>query len=90
MIAQGYDPMDQNQFMQFVASQGGGFGGGNQNSASPHPHAGGGFQAPQGPGGEQGGFGGNMDGYSPQQLAIMQGTQGQQGGRGRGRGRGRW
>lgn len=75
---------------------GGGFGVGNQNRASPHPQSNQGFPPPQGPGGQhsqgdQGGFGGNTDGYSPQQLAIMQQQQqgGQGGGRGRGRGRGR-
>ncbi|KAK3051961.1 hypothetical protein LTR09_006915 [Extremus antarcticus] len=71
----------------------GGFGGSNPNSVSPHPQGGQGFQPPTGPSaqnqqGDQGGFGGGMDGYSPQQLAIMQ--QGQGGGRGRGRGRGRY
>ncbi len=71
--------------------QGGGFG---QNTASPHPQSGQGFQPPQGPAhqgqqGDQGGFPPpNMDGYSPQQLAIMQ-QQGGMGGQGGGRGRGR-
>ena len=78
----------QNQQQGYGQQGGGGFGGSN----SPHPHAGHGFQPPQGPGGQfdQGGFGGNIEGYSPQQLAIMQQQGGQQGGRGRGRGRGRW
>ncbi|KAK3714945.1 hypothetical protein LTR37_007435 [Vermiconidia calcicola] len=74
------------------AQQGGGGGGGFGGSASPHPQ-GQGFQPPQGPSshnqqGDQGGF--NTEGYSPQQLAIMQQQQqGGGGGRGRGRGRGR-
>ena len=100
MMAQGYDPMDQNAFMTFMMSQGygppggpgGGFGSGGQNSTSPLPQGGQGFQPPQGPGGgDQGGFGGNMEGYSAQQMAIIQGQQqGGHGGRGRGRGRGRF
>ncbi len=100
-MAVGLDPTDQNAFMSFMMSQGmgppgagGGFGGSNPNSVSPRPQGGQGFQPPQGPGGhhgggDQGGFGGNIEGYSPQQLAIMQQQQGGQGGRGRGRGRGR-
>ncbi|KAK5165476.1 uncharacterized protein LTR77_009005 [Saxophila tyrrhenica] len=73
--------------------QRGGFGGSNPNSVSPRPPGGQqGFQPPTGPsaqnqGGDQGGFGGGMDGYSQQQMAIMQGGMG---GRGRGRGRGRY
>lgn len=72
--------------------QGLGFGGPRVPSGSPHPQ-GQGFQPPTGPaaqsgqGGQDGGFMGNMEGYSPQQMAIMQQQQG--GGRGRGRGRGR-
>ncbi|KAF2483191.1 hypothetical protein BDY17DRAFT_323945 [Neohortaea acidophila] len=99
MMASGMNPGDQNQFMQMMMGggmpgmpgapsgpsnqQGGGFGG---NTASPQPPMGQGFQPPSGPGGMQGdqGFGGNTDGYSAQQLAIMQQ---QQGGGGRGRGR---
>ena len=76
--------------------QGGGFGGGGQKSASPFPQ-GQGFQPPQGPGGQsqgdQGGFPANMEGYSPQQMAMLQQQQqgggGGQGGRGRGGRRGR-
>jgi pre-mRNA 3'-end-processing factor FIP1 len=74
--------------------QGRGVGGSNQGSASPHPQAG--FQPPTGPAaqnqqGDQGGFSANMEGYSPQQIAIMQQQQGGQGGYGGGRrgGRGR-
>lgn len=63
--------------------QPGGFG--QQGGASPHPQGQQGFQPPTGPsGGAQGGF--NMDGYSPQQMAIMEQQQGHGGG-GRGRGR---
>ncbi|CAK3872366.1 Pre-mRNA polyadenylation factor fip1 [Lecanosticta acicola] len=68
----------------------GGFGSG-QNSVSPHPQAGQVFQPPQGPsgGGQQGGFpSGPMEGFSPQQIAIMQQEQqGYGGGGGGGRGR---
>ncbi|KAF7194119.1 Pre-mRNA polyadenylation factor fip1 [Pseudocercospora fuligena] len=85
----------QGQFNQ----QGGDFGSG-QNSVSPQPQAGQGFQPPSGPsgGGQQGQQGGfNMEGFSPQQIAIMQQEQqgghmgggGGGGGRG-GRRRGRW
>jgi pre-mRNA 3'-end-processing factor FIP1 len=76
--------------------QGGGFGSG-QNSVSPHPQAGQGFQPPSGPAAQiqqsdQSGFPGNMEGYSAQQMAIMQqgGMGGQGGGRRGNRGRGRY
>jgi len=63
---------------------GGGFG--QQGGASPHPQGQQGFQPPTGPsGGAQGGF--NMDGFSPQQIAIMEQQQQGHGGGGRGRGR---
>lgn len=70
--------------------QGGGFGGLGHNSASPNPQNGQGFQPPSGPAaqGQQVDF--HVEGYSPQQLAIMQqGTGGQGGGRRGNRGRGR-
>lgn len=68
----------------------GGFGS-VHNTASPRPQTEGGFQPPQGPSGhsqhgDPGGFGVNTEGYSPQQLAIMQ-QQGGTGGRRAGRGR---
>ncbi|KAK5121723.1 hypothetical protein LTR85_004598 [Meristemomyces frigidus] len=105
MMSQGMNPgnMDFNSFMQMAGGmppgmggpggpgpqfggQQGGFGGSGQNSVSPAPGAGQGFQPPGGP---QGAGGFNMEGFSPQQIAIMQ--QGEQGGGGRGRGRrGRW
>lgn len=75
---------------QFGGQQGGGFGGGsNPNSISPQPQGQGGFQPPSGPSGGQQGFQpSGMEGYSSQQLQIMQ--QEQQGGGGSGgRGRGR-
>nr|POE72401.1 pre-mrna polyadenylation factor fip1 [Quercus suber] len=86
MAAQGMDPtqIPFEQMMQMMNGSGGaGFGSGG-NSASPAPGPGQGFQPPTGP---QGG----MDGYSEQQMAIMQGAGGR-GGRGgrRGRGSGYW
>jgi pre-mRNA 3'-end-processing factor FIP1 len=63
--------------------QGGGYDS-NPNSVSPQPTGQGGFQPPTGPAGgaaQQGFPPMGMEGYSPQQLAIMQD---QQGGGGRG------
>lgn len=106
MMSQGMDPskMDMNQFMAMMGGMPGGgpgghtpqpggpgFGGqGGFGGQSPHPQ--GQFQPPSGPGGGQG-FGGNMnmEGMSPQQIAIMQQEQnsmGGGGGGGGGRGRG--
>nr|POE97789.1 pre-mrna polyadenylation factor fip1 [Quercus suber] len=86
MASQGMDPtqIPFEQMMQMMSGPvGGGFGSGG-NSASPAPGPAQGFQPPTGP---QGG----MDGYSEQQMAIMQGAGGR-GGRGgrRGRGSGYW
>ena len=103
MMQSGMDPskMDFQQFMGMMGGPGGmgggqqgqqnqgGFGGQQGGFQSPNPQ-GQGFQAPNGQGG-----GVNMDGFSPQQIAIMQQEQmgggqgggGQQGGGGRGRGR---
>jgi pre-mRNA 3'-end-processing factor FIP1 len=69
---------------QFGGMQQGGGYDSNPNSVSPQPPGQGGFQAPTGPGGggaQQGFPQMGMEGYSPQQLAIMQD---QQGGGGRG------
>lgn len=66
-----------------------GAGFGQQGGASPHPQGQQGFQPPTGPSGGSGQGGFNMDGYSQQQMAIMQEQQGQMGGGGGGRGRGR-
>jgi pre-mRNA 3'-end-processing factor FIP1 len=81
----------------FGAQPAGGFGAQPQNTMSPLPQAGQGFQPPSGPSGgqnqqgEQAGFAANMEGYSPQQIAIMQQQQSNMGGQGgrRGRNRGR-
>ena len=86
MAMPGMGPGSQNQGgpqqhgNQFGGGQGG-FGSGHE-SVSPAPGAGQGFQPPTGP--QQGAFG--IDGYSAQQMAIMQNEQGGMGG-GRGRGR---
>jgi pre-mRNA 3'-end-processing factor FIP1 len=103
MMSQGMDPskMDMNQFMAMMGGGtpqpgGPGFGGqGGFGGQSPHPQ--GQFQPPSGPSGGQGfGQNMNMDGMSPQQIAIMQqeqngigGQGGGGGGRGGRRGRGR-
>jgi pre-mRNA 3'-end-processing factor FIP1 len=98
MMSQGMDPskMDMGQFMAMMGGmpgggtpQPGGFGGQNGfGGQSPHPQ--GQFQPPSGPGGGQGfGQNMNMEGLSPQQIAIMQQEQNAMGGQGGGGGRGR-
>jgi pre-mRNA 3'-end-processing factor FIP1 len=97
MMSQGMDPskMDMNQFMAMMGGmpgggtpQPGGFGGQNGfGGQSPHPQ--GQFQPPSGPGGQGFGQNINMEGMSPQQIAIMQQEQNAMGGQGGGGGRGR-
>lgn len=98
MVQQGVIPPEfAQQMMQQMGGMGGmgggqgmgpGFGSG-QNSASPQPGPGQGFQPPQGPASGSPFPGGNMEGYSAQQMAIMQEQQGPMGGGGGRGGRGR-